>query len=267
MRDTERPVPFPRAARAVFDISLDGMLWGRRALVLVGLLALPVAFALLYRGVLLTRLPPQIAPLDLYRGLVAFFYVRNVLPLLALFLASALVADEVEGRTLTYLLTRPDTRASILAGKFGAYLAASLSLSLPPVVVTFLLLATTAGRVGIGPAVPGLFRDLGVMALALLVYGAVFALLGVLTRRPLLLGLLFLYVWETLAVLPGYVPRLTITVWLRSLLGHAPAARGFQTVGEALPVGLSLAVLVGVGALALGLALALFQRREYVLEQ
>ncbi len=267
MKDTSRPVPFPRAARAVFDISLDGMLWGRRALVLAGLLALPVVFALFYRGILLTRLPPQVAPLDLYRGLVAFFYVRNVLPLIALFLASALVADEVEGRTLTYLLTRPDTRDAILGGKFGAYLAASVSLSLPPLVVTFLLLASAGGRVGIGPAVPGLFRDLGVMALTLLVYGAVFTLLGVLVRRPLLLGLLFLYVWESLAGLPGYLPRFTLTAWLRSLLGHAPATRGFAAAGETLPAALSLGVLLGVAVVALVLAVAVFRRREYVLEQ
>ena len=50
-----------------------------------------------------------------------------MLPLAALFYATSLVADEVEGRTLTYLLTRPITRASILAGKFAAYLATTLT--------------------------------------------------------------------------------------------------------------------------------------------
>ena len=42
--------------------------------------------------------------------LVAVYYMRNVLPLVALFYATSLVADEVDGKTITYLLTRPITR-------------------------------------------------------------------------------------------------------------------------------------------------------------
>ena len=60
----------------------------------------------------------------------------------------SLIADEVEGKTLTYLLTRPLRRPSILAGKFAAYLVTTLALALPAVVVTFFLLVppSAAGR-------------------------------------------------------------------------------------------------------------------------
>ena len=40
-RDVDRPVPFLRAARAVFDLSLEGMVWTRRSLLMALLLALP----------------------------------------------------------------------------------------------------------------------------------------------------------------------------------------------------------------------------------
>ena len=52
-------------------------------------------------------MPPRLTGFDLYAVIVAVYYVRNVLPLAALFYATSLVADEVEGKTLTYLLTRP----------------------------------------------------------------------------------------------------------------------------------------------------------------
>jgi len=53
--------------------------------------------------------------------------------------------------------------------------------------------------------------------LALLAYGALFTLLGVLLKRPMIPGLLFVFVWEMVANLPGYLPRFTLTAYLRSL--------------------------------------------------
>jgi ABC-2 type transport system permease protein len=196
------------------------------------------------------------------------YWVRNVLPLAALFYATSLVADEVEGRTLTYLLTRPITRASIMAGKFGAYLATTLTLALPAAVVTFFILMTSPAAPALGPAAVDLLRDLGVMLLALVAYGALFALLGVLLKRPVIPGLLFLYGWELLANLPGYLPRLTLTAWLRSLIRHRPAEEGIAGLfQQVLPGDQALAVLIGVSIVLLAAAGWIFSRREYVLEQ
>jgi ABC-2 type transport system permease protein len=199
---------------------------------------------------------------------VAIYWIRNVLPLAALFYATSLVADEVEGRTLTYLVTRPLTRASIFAGKFAAYLVTTLSLVLPSAVVTFFLVLTAPGSPGVGAAAFDLFRDLGVMALALLVYGALFALLGVLLKRPVIPGLMFLYGWELLANLPGYLPRLTITAWLRSLVTHRPAQEGLAGLfQQVLPAEQAVPVLIAVAVVSLILAVRIFSSREYVLDQ
>lgn len=267
-RDTSRPVPWPRGARAVFDLALEGMVWSRRSLVIAVLVGLPVVFAIAYRAVLAAKMPSRLTGFDLYGIVVAIYYVRNVLPLAALFYATALVADEVDGKTLTYLITRPVRRSAILAGKFAAYLATTLSLSLPPAVVTFFLLATSGGFEGLGGRVPDLFRDLGVMALALVAYGALFTLLGVVLRRPVIPGLLFLYVWELVANLPGYMPRFTLTAWLRSLIRHRPPQEGLSEVfGQVLPAGLSLQVLTLATVVFLAASLWIFSRREYVIEQ
>ena len=99
-------------------------------------------------------------------------------------------------------------------------------------------------------------------------YGALFALLGVLLKRPVIPGLLFLYGWELLANLPGYLPRFTLTAWLRSLIHHRPAEEGLAGLfQQVLPADQALVVLLGVSFVLLAAAGWIFSRREYVLEQ
>jgi ABC-type transport system involved in multi-copper enzyme maturation permease subunit len=266
-RDVSRPVPFLRAARAVFDLSLEGMVWSRRSLLMVLLLGLPAPLALVFRT-FITRLPPRVGAFDFYGVVIAFYYVRNALPLAALFYATALIADEVEGKTITYLLTRPIQRVSVLAGKFAAYLVTTLALALPAVVLTFFLLVTIKGWTGMGALVPELFRDMGVVALTLITYGAFFTLMGVLLRRPVIPGLLFLFVWELLANAPGYLPRFTITAYLRSLIHHRPPDEGLAEIfAQVLPTALCLEAVGGMIVVFLAGAAWIFTTREYVLDQ
>jgi ABC-type transport system involved in multi-copper enzyme maturation permease subunit len=246
------------------------MVWTRRSLLLAILVALPVALALVYRIVLAAQAEAlPVTPHDLYALVVAVYWMRNVLPLVALFYATALVADEVEGRTLTYLVTRPLTRGSIFVGKFAAYLATTLSLALPACVLTFFVLLSARGWGAVGPAAVDLFRDLGALAVSLLAYGALFALVGVVLKRPLIPGLVFLFVWEQLVHLPGYLPRLTLTAWLRSLVTHRPAEEGLAgLLGEqVLPLAEAIPVLLVATLVFLWLAARIFSESEYVLEQ
>lgn len=268
-RDQGRPLPMLAGARAIFRLSFDNLIWSRRSLLMGLLLCLPVGFALLYRAVLIAKLPARLSGYDLYGTIVAIYYIRNLVPLAALFYATALIADEVEGRTITYLFTRPIPRASILLGKFATYAATTLALALPSTVLTFFLLTTAQGFGGAAASGAELLRDVLAIAVGLVVYGSLFTLLGVLLKRPVIPGLLFLFVWELVANLPGYLPRFTITAWLRSLVGHRPAEEGLSQLfsQQALPAMLSLGVLAALSAVFLALALRIFSEREYVLDQ
>ncbi len=266
-RDVARPVPFLRAARAVFDLSLEGMVWSRRSLLMVALLFGPAVLAVAVR-IALTRLPPRVGAFDLYGLMIAFVYVRNALPLAALFYGTALISDEVEGKTITYLLTRPVQRVSVLAGKFASYLVTTLAMALPAVVITFFVLNTIRGWSGLGALVPELFRDMGVIILTLVVYGAFFTLMGVVLRRPVIPGLLYLFVWELLANAPGYLPRFTITAYLRSLIHHRPPDEGLAEIfAQVLPTALCLEAVGGMIVVFLAGAAWIFSTREYVLDQ
>jgi ABC-type transport system involved in multi-copper enzyme maturation permease subunit len=267
-RDVSRPVPFATAFRGIFELSLEAMLWSRRTLFMAVLVGLPAVIALIYRIVLATGRVPPASPHDTLGYMIVTYEIGNALPLAALFYATALISDEVEGKTITYLLSRPIRREAILAGKFAAYLATTLSLALPAAVVIFFLLATTSGWRGVSLSVADLARDLGVIALTLVAYGALYTLMGVLLRRPLVPGLLFAYGWEWLYKLPGSLPRYTLTAYLRSLVSHRVAEEGLEGLFlQVLPVGTSLGVVVGASAVFLAAAFWIFSQREYVLPQ
>ena len=118
-----------------------------------------------------------------------------------------------------------------------------------------------------------LVKDLGVLALGLAVYGALFALVGTVFKRPLLFGLVFVFGWENLVMaLPGYLKRLTVAFYLRGLVPHALPSNSPLSLVEALfrevpPLFLSLFWLAVIAAVSLFLAGRSVTNREYVLEQ
>ena len=256
--------PLFGAARDVFLISVERMLPRGRSLWVFLLLALPIVF-----GILLKIYPPKGLPLtgfELYGVVIALFFVRNLLPLVALLFGSALIADAVESKTITYYLTRPISRLSIFFGEFLAYLVTVLTLTVPCVVATYVILCAGTPQ-GLGFGAPDLVQDLGACALTLFTYGGVFALLGVSLKRPLIPGLLFLFVWEGfVANFPGDAPNYTLTAYARSLIRHRPAEEGLaELFSKFFPVGESVLVLGAVGVVALLLAAWIFSRREYVI--
>src|SRR5262249_5470124 len=120
---------------------------------------------------------------------------------------------------ITYLFVRPIPRSAVVAGKYLAYLACTGLIVLPAVVIMYF---TLVPPVEIAPTVSLLIRDLGVLALGLAAYGALFAFVGAVVRRPLAIGLVFAFGWEQLALLlPGYLRRATIAYYLQGLVPHA----------------------------------------------
>jgi hypothetical protein len=98
VRDPSRPLPFRPAARAVFDLSLEGMVWTRRSLLMAVLVGMPVVFAILYRVVLASSARVQPVTPRPVRGDRRDLLDKQRSRSPALFYATALIADEVEGR-------------------------------------------------------------------------------------------------------------------------------------------------------------------------
>ena len=272
-----RPALWTSAAR-IFDLSLGQMLWSRRSVFLGLVVGGPIVLAAALRlaeisGLLFTfdRLRP--AGTMVYGMMIWLIYVRFLVPVLGVFYGTSLIADEVDDKTLTYLFTRPIQRSSVIIGKYLAYLVCTVLILLPSVVVVFFLAVPLGRGATIAQMFPTLLTDLGMLALGLAAYGAVFAFVGARLKRPLVVGLLFAFGWEpAVLIAPGYLKRVTVAYYLQALVRHempqdSPASALLQIFREIPPVSTSLnglAVIVGMG---LWLAVRTVERREYVLEQ
>jgi len=273
-----RPMPSLAASAArVFDLSLGLMLWSRRTIFMALVVGGPVLIALAVRALDALGVPvmrvgrSEAAGPAVFGVMVWIFYLRFTVPVLAVFYGTALVADEVEDRTITYLFTRPIRRGAVLLGKYLAYLACTGLVVLPSVMIVFFLIVPRGGT--LAGSFPALVKDLAILGAGLAVYGALFAFVGARFKRPLVTGLVFLFGWEPAAlVFPGYLKKFTVAHYLQALVPHAMPADSaislLQQVFRDVPsLGTCLAVLGIMLAGFLVLAVQVVERREYVLEQ
>ena len=74
-----------------------------------------------------------------------FLFLRFIVPMLGIFYGTSLIADEVEDKTITYLFTRPIPRSAVLIGKYLAYLASTVLIVLPSVMLVYFLVVPIGG--------------------------------------------------------------------------------------------------------------------------
>jgi ABC-type transport system involved in multi-copper enzyme maturation permease subunit len=203
--------------------------------------------------------------------MIWFLYIRVIVPILGVFYGTSLIADEVDDKTITYLFTRPIPRGAVLVGKFFAYLACTVFVVLPSVVIVYLCIVPVRGS--LGASFLDLVKDLILLAIGLAVYGAVFAFIGARFKRPLLVGLIFIFGWEQVALaFPGYLKKFTVAYYLQALVPHAmpndnviSLIQGIFRENPSLPqalVSLSVILLVFLYVAAVSV-----ERKEYILEQ
>jgi ABC-2 type transport system permease protein len=273
---TGRPMSYWNAARRVMDLSLGQMLWSRRTIFMALVVGGPVILAVIVRVLESLGMPAlrvngqRVAGLNVFGVMIWVLFLRFIIPVLGVFYGTALMADEIEDKTITYLFTRPIPRGAVLLGKYLAYVVCTSLVVLPSVMLVYFLLVPFRE---IGASFGQLLTDLGLLGLGLAVYGAVFAFVGCFFKRPLVIGLVFAFGWEQVAMaLPGYMKQFTIAYYLQALVPHAMPSDGVVSVLQGLfrdspsaPVALAwLGVYV---AIFLYLAARTVERKEYVLEQ
>jgi ABC-2 type transport system permease protein len=191
--------------------------------------------------------------------LFSTLYLPVVLLLVCLVLGVAAFRGELEEDTLVYPLGRTVPRPALAVGKYLGFVGAAVAVLLPSSIIGTAVAAglghgPTTSSAGLGQAVLVL-PVLGVVA-----YGAIFLLLGLVTRQALVIGLLYGFLWETfLSLIAGPIRELTVIYYLRGV-GAWLVPGGSLGAGVAAldPAGVAIAAgLLAIGSLA---AASLFLR-------
>jgi ABC-2 type transport system permease protein len=265
------------SAMRVFDLSMSEMLWSRRTIFMGLVVGAPVLISLLLR--LLDALGAPVFRVNgstmagpaIFGLMIWVFYLRFTVPVLGVFYGTSLIADEVEDKTITYLFSRPVRKGAVLLGKYFAYLACTVLVVLPSVTIVYLAIVPMRGS--LGASFLDLIKDLLLLAIGLAAYGAVFAFIGARFKRPLLVGLIFIFGWEQVALaFPGYLKRFTVAYYLQALVPHAMPNDNVVSLIQGIfrenpPLSQALIGLAVILGLFLWQATVSVERKEYVLEQ
>lgn len=198
---------------------------------------------------------PSHAQARIYGVLLSQVTLGFVVQLLGLLYGIAAVREDVEARTLTWLLVRPIPRVAIVLGRWLGALALVTGVMVAFALVTHLV----AGTVG-----PSLAVVLGATALGAIYYTTAFVAIATVAPRPFLVGLGYILFWEfALPLVPSNAATLSMKFHLLNLIGTPTAASGPLSflVPTVDPWNSLLTLVLLTGALG-ALALWVFPRRE-----
>jgi len=229
--------------------------------------SLPVLIALVIKCVQFFSVKIDIEGAYIFSNMIMSFYLQFLILILALFFGTSVCSEELEGKTLTYLTSRPIPKSAIILGKYAAYtLLTVIMTSIGVVLAFFILNLNNLFNLSIYKI---LLRDISVLSLGLICYTAFFAFVGTFLKKSILFGLLFSFGWESvIQYFPGSTQRFAIVHYLKSLL---PASSGgkfsillFRL--EPTPPGTAVLMLFFITGIFLALACLIFTQKEYLIE-
>jgi ABC-type transport system involved in multi-copper enzyme maturation permease subunit len=187
------------------------------------------------------------------------FYLMLLLPLYCLFVCGALIRDELQGDTLGFLITRPLTRARLFLIKYFCHIIWLEGIA--AVNGLLLILAGTLRHVPDLHAFPWIL--LGTQFLAVLVYGALSALFGLIHQRYMVLGIIYGFVVELgIGRIPTNINSLSMSHHVQTILANTKVVSelySWPAKGWLASIGIMcLATLVFLGASSV-----LFTFKEY----
>lgn len=252
------------ALLTLFWLTLRQQCRARRLIILCALFCMPIGIAVLARS-----LNPASSELqsDLEFGLIFGFIAHALVPLTALLYASGMIQDEIEEQTLTYLLVRPLPKPAIYLTKLAATIVLTVLLAGVFVVATYV--AIYVGR-------PESWSDVFpwralkvacLLGLSLVSYCALFGLVGLLFRRTLFFGVIYIAVFEgVLASMDFIVRRLTVMYYFRVLVQRWTELKPSEwaiSLADAPGAQACVAVMVAVAVAASAIAVLIFSTREF----
>ncbi len=245
-----------RQAAAIARVSARQLLWVRRTWGLLALAGVPLlVMALGGAG------KTEPAAFEFFHQGPLFALLVIVTPIVALLNAAAALGAERSQHTLSFLAVRPLRRWQIALAKFGAAWAAGFAVAGAGAVALVPTLVVYAGEAGTA------FPLLLAVLLNVAVYAALFVPLGLLMRRAVLGGLIFVLVWEMfLSIVIGPLATFSVSrIGLSAYAGLVPESLAHlgDALGAVTPgAGGAVAKTVVIALLGVAATAAVLRRRD-----
>lgn len=227
----------------------------------------PVLMALIVKFNQIFSDRSNIQGIYIFSNMIIVFYLQFLILILALFFGTSVCSEEIEGKTLTYLTTRPVSKSAIILGKYAAYTLLVILMVDIGVVISFFIL--NVNNLLDFSLYKILLRDVVVLSLGLICYTAFFTFIGTFLKKSILFGLVFSFGWENvIQYFPGSTQRFAIVHYLKSLL-PVPRTGRFSFLMfrlEPSSPGTAIFMLFLITGIFLGLACLIFSLKEYILE-
>jgi hypothetical protein len=210
-----RMVPSGDVFRLVFVASVRELI-RRRRLVFIGLAALlPLLLVFMWRAFGMEIFDAT----AVFSNLVGTVYLGGLVYLVGLAFGVPTVHDEVEGRTITYLFTRPISKIAVYAGRLAAVqLLGGVVLAFSLVVCFAVMVLGNPGALS-AQFVKVYVNHVWLILFATIVLTGLFSIFGILFRRPLVWGFFYWIAWEGfVSKAPGRLQTWTLDFHLRNLM-------------------------------------------------
>ncbi|CAN5350450.1 hypothetical protein BH11ARM1_BH11ARM1_10460 [soil metagenome] len=201
---------------AIFSQALRDYLRPSRVLPWIALSGLCGLLALVWHFI-----QPQSTTSEQYAWVSSILVFRR-LALAAAIYTTSIISQEVEQRTIVYLVTRPVPRWKLLLIRYlASVIVVSLIGTVGVLVTSFGAFHTLGGNALIA-------NDLKAIVLGAFAYGALFLFISLIINRSMIVCLLFAFGWETsVPNMPGSMGNLSILTHLQAVSQH-PAVQGEQ---------------------------------------
>ena len=164
-----------------------------------------------------------------------------VLPLVVLIATSGLLSPEIDDGSIVYLLAKPISRHTVVVSKLVVAFGCAVAFAVVPMLIAGLVLSSSQVRLAFG-------YSLGALAAAA-AYTALFGWLSTLSRHSVVLGLVYVLLWEGLVgELVAGVRWVSVTRWASAVV--EATSGGLYTASPRLGVEYAIAATI---VLTLGL--------------
>jgi ABC-2 type transport system permease protein len=218
----------------IASITARGLFGRKRVFLLVPLPVILIGVALLCRAA-------RAAASDWGPPVILGLGFGAVLPIIALVVGTGVLGSEIDDGTLVHILTKPLRRTEIVLAKLVVAVAVTTLITAVPMFVVGVIIGSV--QLALALAVACLIGSAG--------YSALFLLLSLLSRRPVLIGLLYILIWENL--LGRFVSGtgvLSIQQYLVTITGKLVDTEVLVKSHVSIGVAIVMSVVVLVGATA-----------------